>query len=169
MGVVLAGGDGAHLLGSPDGVVVAFVLVLAEEVAHFHVLEEVLCLGVLVSQVDLVVTLWARLLPTARLLLLLSSLVPKRLEEVFVNLLEGVSCEEQVVVLLLQHLHHNLPLLRMIFADVLELICQLAAHLREADVFGEVVRDVVRSGRWVFRLAWSPEEVVILPSEEPGG
>lgn len=136
MRVVLVGGDGAHLLGAPDGVVVVFVLVLAEEVAYFHVLEEVLGLGVLVCQVDFVVPFGADLFPTPRLLLLFGPLVPQGLEEVLVDLLEGVGCEEQVVVLLLEHVHHDLALLRVRLADLLELLGQLTPHLRQVHVFG---------------------------------
>lgn len=136
MRVVFVGCDGTHLLGAPDGVVVVFVLVLAEEVAHFHVLEEVLGLGVLVGQVDLVVTFGARLLSTPRLLLFFRPLVPQRLEEVLVDLFEGVGCEEQIVVLFFQHVHHDLALLRVRLADLLELLGQLTPHLRQVHVFG---------------------------------
>lgn len=136
MRVVFIGGDGAHLLGAPDGVVVVFVLVLAQEVAHFHVLEEVFGLGVLVGQVHLVVAFGAWLLAAPGLLLPLRPLVPQGLEEVLVDLLEGVGCEEQVVVLLLQYVHNHLPLLGVGLADLLELLGQLAPHLRHVHVLG---------------------------------
>lgn len=136
MRVVLISGDGAHLLGASDGVVVVFVLVLAQEVAHFHVLEEVLGLGVLVGQVHLVVALRAWLLAAPGLLLPLRPLVPQGLEEVLVDLLEGVGCEEQVVVLLLQHVHNHLALLGVGLADLLELLSQLTPHLRHVHVLG---------------------------------
>ena len=84
-------------------------------------------------------------------------------------LLEGIGCEKQVIVLLFQYLHHDLPLLRVVLTDALELIYKLSPHLGETDIFGEVVRDIIGAGRRVFGFALPSEEVVVLSGEEPGG
>lgn len=168
MRVVVVGGDCAHFLGSSDGVVVVLVLVLPQKVAHFHVLEEVFGLGVLVSQVYLVVSLGTAFLSTARLLLLLRPLITQRIEEVLVDLLERIGCEEQVVILLLKHINHYLTLLWIILTDALEFLSQLPTHFRHVHIPGQIVRNVVRCGWWVFRPALSPEEVVVFSGKEPG-
>lgn len=59
------------------------------------------------------------------------------------DLLECIGCEEQVVILLLQHIYHYIALLWIVLADAFEFLGQQASHFWHVYVLGQVVRDII--------------------------
>jgi hypothetical protein len=106
-------------------------------------------------------------------LLLLKLVGLERLEEVPMDLLQGVGCEDEKIVISIVGLHDAVLLLGELKLDLLELLDQLALNLSHRYLLAaQVVRDIVVAGRRrgvFFVPSHLAQKVVVLPREEPGG